>query len=177
MITNGAPSPADLTAPWMFNLQMMAQADCSSSKNRATSASYENGQLLDAPLLDITDRVNDSSNEMGLLGLAFHPDYEQNGFFFVNYTGDGGNTRISRFQASGNSADPNSETVLLVIEQPYPNHNGGALPLVLMAISMQVLETAVWQVTRKRMVKTLTSLLGKILRIDVNNGDPVCHSI
>ena len=88
---------------------------------------FENGQLPDTPFLDITDRVNDRGNEMGLLGLAFHPDYEQNGFFYVNYTGDGGNTRISRFQASGNSADPTSEKVLLVIDQPYPNHNGGAL--------------------------------------------------
>ena len=49
---------------------------------------YENGQLLDAPFLDITDRVNDSGNEMGLLGLVFHLDYEQNGFFYVNYTGE-----------------------------------------------------------------------------------------
>ncbi len=55
---------------------------------------HENRQLLDAPFLDITDRVNDDGNEMGLLGLAFHPDYEQNGFFYVNYTGEGGHTRI-----------------------------------------------------------------------------------
>ena len=105
----------------------MAQADCSSSKKHGYIRIFENGQLLDVPFLDITDRVNAGSNEMGLLGLAFHPDYEQNEFFYVNYTGDGGNTRISRFQASGNSADPNSEKVLLVIDQPYPNHNGGAL--------------------------------------------------
>jgi hypothetical protein len=48
---------------------------------------YENGQLLDQPFLNIDDRVNDRGNEMGLLGLAFHPNYEQNGYFYVNYTG------------------------------------------------------------------------------------------
>ena len=76
---------------------------------------YDNGQLLETPFMDITDRVNDSNNEMGLLGLAFHPNFEQNGFFFVNYTGKGGNTFIARFQSSGNSADPNTETILLTV--------------------------------------------------------------
>jgi glucose/arabinose dehydrogenase len=88
---------------------------------------YENGQLLETPFIDITDRVNDSNNEMGLLGLAFHPNYEQNGFFYVNYTGKGGDTFIARFQASNNLADPNTETILLTVEQPFSNHNGGAL--------------------------------------------------
>src|SRR6185369_8524901 len=87
----------------------------------------ENGQLLDQPFLNIDDRVNDGGNEQGLLGLAFHPDYEQNGYFYVNYTGSGGDTRISRFQADGDAADPNSELVLLTIDQPYENHNGGAV--------------------------------------------------
>jgi glucose/arabinose dehydrogenase len=70
---------------------------------------FENGQLLPTPFLDIDDRVNDSGNEMGLLGLAFHPNYSQNGFFYLNYNGTGRATFISRFQGSGNSADPNSE--------------------------------------------------------------------
>ena len=57
----------------------------------------ENGQLVETPFLNIEDRVNDSSNGMGLLGLPFHPNYKQNGFFFINYTGNGGDTFISRF--------------------------------------------------------------------------------
>jgi glucose/arabinose dehydrogenase len=88
---------------------------------------FANGQLLETPFLDITDRVNDSSNEMGLLGLAFHPNYEQNGFLYVNYTGKGGNTFIARYQASGDYADPATEKILLTVEQPFPNHNGGVL--------------------------------------------------
>ncbi len=81
--------------------------------------------------LDIRDRVDDSGIEMGLLGLAFHPNYRQNGYFFVNYTaGNPLRTVVSRFQVSGsdsNKADPNSELVLLTFNQPYGNHNGGQL--------------------------------------------------
>jgi glucose/arabinose dehydrogenase len=133
---------------------------------------YENGQLLDAPFLDITDRVNDSGNEMGLLGLAFDPDYEQTGFFYVNYTGAGGNTRISRFQASGNSADSASEKVLLVIEQPYPNHNGGALAFGPDGYLYAGLGDGGSAGDPHKNGQNTSVLLGKILRLDVNNGDP-----
>jgi len=133
---------------------------------------YENGQLLAAPFLDITDRVNMNGNEMGLLGLAFHPDYESNGYFYVNYTGEGGHTRISRFQASGNSADKNSETVLLVIEQPYENHNGGALAFGSEGYLYAALGDGGAGGDPHKNGQNTKSLLGKILRLDVNNGDP-----
>jgi glucose/arabinose dehydrogenase len=75
--------------------------------------------------LNITDRVS-SGGEKGLLGLAFHPDYENNGYFYVNYT-NATNTVIARFQVTSNpdSADKNSEFQLLTFTQPYSNHNGG----------------------------------------------------
>ncbi len=133
---------------------------------------YENGNLLNEPFLDITDRVNAGGNEMGLLGLAFHPDYEQNGFFYVNYTGDGGHTRISRFQASENSADKNSEKVLLVIEQPYQNHNGGALAFGPDGYLYAGLGDGGNAGDPHKNGQNTNSLLGKILRLDVNNGDP-----
>jgi glucose/arabinose dehydrogenase len=132
---------------------------------------YENGQLLDAPFLDITDRVNDSGNEMGLLGLAFSPDYEQNGFFYVNYTGDGGNTHISRFHADGNAADSNSENILLVIEQPYQNHNGGALAFGPDGYLYAGLGDGGLAGDPHKNGQNIDSMLGKILRIDVNNGE------
>lgn len=87
------------------------------------------GVLAAEPFLNISDRVNSGASERGLLGLAFHPGYGENGRFFVNYTGQSGNTVISAFQTSADPdrADPDSELILLTIPQPYPNHNGGLL--------------------------------------------------
>ncbi|MCS7010478.1 MAG: PQQ-dependent sugar dehydrogenase, partial [Anaerolineales bacterium] len=73
------------------------------------------------PFLDIHKRVGSKGYEQGLLGLAFHPNFEQNGYFYVNYTDTFGNTVVSRFQVSAddpNRADPNSELILLRVEQP-----------------------------------------------------------
>ena len=81
--------------------------------------------------LDIRDRVNDSGNEEGLLGLAFHPDYADNGTFFVDYTASGPRrTVIARYQVD--PADPqrarkDSEEVILEVEQPFANHNAGQI--------------------------------------------------
>ncbi|MBI4733005.1 MAG: PQQ-dependent sugar dehydrogenase [Chloroflexi bacterium] len=89
-----------------------------------------NWLTLPDPFLDIRDRVGDAGLEQGLLGLAFHPDYAQNGYFYVNYTDVNGDTVIARFQASPddpNRADPQSELILLQVDQPYANHNGGGL--------------------------------------------------
>jgi glucose/arabinose dehydrogenase len=88
----------------------------------------QDGALLPEPFLDISERVDSDASERGLLSLAFHPDYAAgNGSFFVNYTDNNGDTVISRFQvtADANVADAASETMLLTIPQPFPNHNGG----------------------------------------------------
>ncbi len=88
------------------------------------------GTLEDAPFLDISDRVGSSGNEQGLLGLAFDPSHSESGFFFVNYTDSNGDTVIARYQVSAddpNQADPASESIVLQLEQPASNHNGGML--------------------------------------------------
>lgn len=80
--------------------------------------------------LDISSRVNQNGGELGLLGLAFAPDFAQTGHFFVNYNPSQGTRRtsISRFTAtSATRAQPESELILLQYDQPYPNHNGGWL--------------------------------------------------
>ena len=80
--------------------------------------------------LDIQSVVDDRDNEEGLLGLAFHPDYSQNGYFYVNYTTIQGTTRISRFELDAQNptvAEAGSELVLLEFAQPFGNHNGGQL--------------------------------------------------
>lgn len=90
----------------------------------------ERRKLQPEPFLDIRDRV-ESGGEKGLLSIAFHPRYRDNGLFFVDYTArdaTGLHTRVSRWRrATTERADPKSETVLLHIGQPYSNHNGGQL--------------------------------------------------
>jgi glucose/arabinose dehydrogenase len=92
--------------------------------------SANNAQQADT-FLDITDRVNRGGNEEGLLGLAFDPDYQEDGYFYVYYSAD--NPRrsvISRFnvdQEDGDVADPESEIIIMEVEQPYSNHNGGQI--------------------------------------------------
>jgi len=80
--------------------------------------------------LDLTGQVSRAGNEEGLLGLAFHPDYGTNGFFYVYYSlANPRRSRLSRFTVSADPsvADPNSEQVLLEFAQPFSNHNGGCL--------------------------------------------------
>src|SRR4029453_16412171 len=77
------------------------------------------GAIVQAPFLDITGRTR-GGGEQGLLGLAFHPRYAENGRFYVNYTDPGGDTHISEFRTSTNPdlADPASERELLFVDQP-----------------------------------------------------------
>ena len=89
----------------------------------------KDGQLVDRPFIDISDRIA-CCDEQGLLGLAFHPDYPTDPRFFVDYTDLKGDTVVASLrvgQSDGNVADPASETVILRVDQPFPNHNGGAV--------------------------------------------------
>ena len=128
------------------------------------------GQVIATPFLDITDRVNDNGGERGLLGLAFSPNYADDGYFFVNYTGSGGSTVVSRFTRSNadpNQADPDSEVELLNFSQPFSNHNGGDLafgPDGFLYISSGDGGSGG---DPQNNSQTRTNLLGKILRIDV----------
>ena len=89
----------------------------------------QDGELLPESFLDISERVESDFSERGLLSVAFQPNYAENGRFFVNYTNNDGDTVISRFQVTDetNLADATSETILLTIPQPFPNHNGGQI--------------------------------------------------
>jgi len=90
---------------------------------------WKNGGLLATDFISITGRVS-CCGERGLLGVAFPPGYASKQYFYVNYTNLSGHTRISRFQVTDDNpdvADPNSEEILLTIDQPYSNHNGGHL--------------------------------------------------
>jgi glucose/arabinose dehydrogenase len=134
----------------------------------------KDGQVVTQPFLDIVSLITSASLEQGLLSVAFHPDYKNNGYFYVNYTDLEGNTAIARYTVSGNPdvADVNSGKVLLTIGQPYRNHNGGHIlfgPDGYLYIAMGDGGSANDPENR---AQNLESLLGKILRLDVDNADP-----
>jgi glucose/arabinose dehydrogenase len=135
---------------------------------------FADGHLLEPPFLDITDRVDDSASERGLLGLAFHPDYEHNGYFYINYTETGGDTVIARYQVGtdANITDPNSEKRLLGVKQPFANHNGGAVVFGPDGYLYLGLGDGGAGGDPFGNGQKLNTLLGKILRIDVDQGDP-----
>ncbi len=90
---------------------------------------HADGNVDDTPFLDLSNLVS-TGGERGLLGLVFHPNYTDNGFFYVNYTDAVGSTQISRFSISDTDPDlanAASELKMLNLEQPFSNHNGGCL--------------------------------------------------
>jgi glucose/arabinose dehydrogenase len=135
----------------------------------------KDGLLLTTPFLDITDRVGSNGSERGLLGFAFHPKYAQNGNFYVNYTDKAGNTVIARYSVSKddpNQADHNSENRLLHIQQPFPNHNGGEVVFGPDGFLYLGLGDGGSGGDPYENGQSLNTLLGKILRIDVDQGQP-----
>ncbi|QHT66852.1 PQQ-dependent sugar dehydrogenase [Rhodocytophaga rosea] len=122
--------------------------------------------------LDITNKVI-SGGERGLLGLAFHPDFRQNGFFYVNYTrGSSLETVVSRFQVSKTNPDvanPDSEVVLLTYDQPYSNHNGGKIAFGKDGYLYISAGDGGSGGDPQNRSQNLKELLGKIMRIDVDS--------
>lgn len=161
-IASGLADPTDLQDPGDGRLFVVQQP--------GVIRIIQNGQLLPQPFLDIRRRVDSQGSERGLLGLAFDPSYAANGRFYVDYTGAGGTTHVSRFLVSSdpNQADPTSEQVLLEIPQPYANHNGGQVvfgPDGYLYIGAGDGGSAGDPLGNGQ---NLNTLLGKILRIDVS---------
>jgi glucose/arabinose dehydrogenase len=119
----GITRPTDLTAPndGSGRIFILEQA--------GIVRVARDGEFLPEPFLDIQARVGDQANEQGLLGLAFHPEYADNGYFFINYTDTSGTTVISEWQVSENpdAGDADSEQILMRVQQPFGNHNGGGV--------------------------------------------------
>ncbi len=132
---------------------------------------WTGSQLLPTPFLDLSTIVS-CCGEQGLLGLAFHPGYAANGFFYVGYTDQAGDTVIARYSVSAtdvNVADPSSALTLLAVAQPAGNHNNDALvfgPDGFLYVGMGDGGSG-----SSERGQDLTSLLGKILRIDVDGDD------
>jgi glucose/arabinose dehydrogenase len=134
----------------------------------------KDGQVNADPFLDIIAIVGSDGNEQGLLGLAFHPAYPSNGRFFVYYTNKEGDVVITRYQVSDNPdvADPNSAQILLTIAEPYSNHNGGQLAFGPDGYLYTGLGDGGAANDHHNNGQNLETLLGKILRLDVDEGDP-----
>lgn len=131
------------------------------------------GQVARRPFLDLSSVVS-YGGERGLLGLAFHPRYAQNGVFVVNYTDRDGDTRIVRYRVSRDrdSADVTSARELMRIQQPYANHNGGTVafgPDTMLWIGMGDGGSGG---DPRGFAQNMRSHLGKMLRIDIDRGTP-----
>jgi glucose/arabinose dehydrogenase len=132
-----------------------------------------NGAIVPTPFLDVSNRIR-AGGEQGLLGLAFHPSYAQNGRFFVNYTDTRGDTHVAEFRVTANPdvADPASERLLLFVDQPFDNHNGGGLAFGTDGKLYLGLGDGGSGGDPMGNGQSLGTHLGKMLRIDVDAGTP-----
>lgn len=165
-VASGLSNPLYLTAPPADSRLFIVE-----QSGRIRIA--QNGQVLTAPFLDIANKVR-SGGEQGLLSVAFHPRYATNGYFYVNYTDLNGDTRIERYTVSANPniADPASAKLILTVVQPYANHNGGLVmfgPDGMLYIGMGDGGSGG---DPQGYGQSRNTLLGKLLRIDVDGGDP-----
>lgn len=137
----------------------------------------QDGKLLSDPFLDLRDRVSTlGSTTAGLLGLAFHPDFAENGFFYLHYTESGGASVIARYEITEDpyAGDPHSETRLLEVSFPVGEHKGGDLafgPDGYLYISIGD-GGAHGYADQEGNAQDPGTILGSILRIDVNSKEP-----
>jgi glucose/arabinose dehydrogenase len=132
-----------------------------------------NGTVNPTNFLNISSKIT-YGGERGLLGLAFHPQYSTNGYFFVYYNDTDGNIAVARYTRSSNPdvADPNSEKLILTQSKPFDNHNGGSIHFAP--------DGYLWVVTGdggsggdpNNNAQNKNSLLGKLLRLDINSTGP-----
>jgi len=132
------------------------------------------GAHIGQPFLDIHDLVGSEGNEQGLLSVAFHPQYRDNGWFYVYYTDVRGDTVVARYTVSSDPdvADPGSAEIILAADQPYANHNGGQLQVGPDGYLYVGLGDGGSQGDPHGNGQRLDTFLGKILRIDINSGQP-----
>lgn len=134
----------------------------------------KNNAVLPTPFLDISGFIT-SGGEQGLLGMAFHPNYVSNGFFFVNYTDTNGDTRIVRFGTNSSNpdlADPSNREIILTVAQPFFNHNAGDLAFGPDGYLYIPLGDGGSGGDPGNRSQNTMEMLGKMLRIDVDGALP-----
>ncbi len=166
VVASGLTAPLYLTAPTgdprLFVVEQLGRIRV-----------IEGGALRPTPFLDISNRVS-YGGERGLLSVAFHPDYATNGYFYVDYTDPAGDTRVERYRVSSdpNVADPASAKLILLVDQPYANHNGGLVVFGPDGKLYVGLGDGGSGGDPQGNGQNRGTLLGKLLRIDVDAGDP-----
>ncbi|MCC6142329.1 MAG: PQQ-dependent sugar dehydrogenase [Candidatus Hydrogenedentes bacterium] len=141
----------------------------------------QEGSVLPVPFLDLRGTVSTASDDWGFYGFAFHPDYLENGYFFVSYMTDAGGTprndlvryRVEGDPATAAEADPESASLVLSIPQPWPFHHGGA-------IAFSPVDGYLYIISGDNddhygpngYAQNLESWYGKLLRIDVDSQSP-----
>ena len=164
LFKNGFTSPVDIQNAGDDRLFIVEQAGIIKILNPDATINPE-------PFLNITSLIS-SGGERGLLGLAFHPDYSNNGYFFVNYTNTTGDTQVARYTVDANDsniADPNTAVLIIDADQPYSNHNGGCIQFGADGFLYIGLGDGGSGGDPENRSQNLQTLLGKILRIDINN--------
>jgi glucose/arabinose dehydrogenase len=169
-VAGGLTSPVHVTAPVGDDRLFIVQ-------KTGVIRILDDGALLPTPFLDISGVVDDGGNEMGLLSMAFHPQYADNGRFFVYYSRSGGpGNHLSRIAEYSVSSDPNvastAETEIMTIPQPYSNHNGGHLLFGPDGNLFIALGDGGSGGDPDGNGQDPATLLGSILRIDVDSADP-----
>lgn len=133
-----------------------------------------NGTVNPTNFLTLPSGTVSNGGEQGLLGLAFHPNYANNGYFYLNYTNTAGDTVIARYAVSSdpNIANPNSGTILLTIDQPFTNHNGGTIRFGADGYLYIGMGDGGSGGDPGNRAQNINENLGKMLRIDVDGTAP-----
>jgi glucose/arabinose dehydrogenase len=162
VVVSGLSAPDDVTAPRSEPRRLYVV------EQRGTIRVLDRGKLRPGFFLDVRKLVV-SGGEQGLLGLAFDPKYASNHFVYVDYTDNGGNTRVVRYKTNGTRALAPSARILLTVDQPYANHNGGDLvfgPDGRLYVGMGDGGSGGDPENR---AQNMQQLLGKMLRLDVRH--------
>jgi glucose/arabinose dehydrogenase len=161
IVLSGLSSPVALAAPRSERRRLYVV------EQGGTIRVVTSGKLRAAPFLDVRDRIR-AGGEQGLLGLAFHPRYAQNRRFYVNYTDRSGHTNVVEYRSNGTRALPATARRLLLVRQPYGNHNGGGLAFGPDGALYVGMGDGGSGGDPENRAQNMRSRLGKLLRIDVD---------
>jgi len=165
VVARGLSEPVQVTGPRSEPRRLYVV------EQRGTIRLIDNGKLRNGFFLDMRSRTA-AGGEQGLLGLAFDPQYSSNRFIYVNYTDTSGDTRVVRYRTTGTRAIPSTARVLLGIDQPYANHNGGGLAFGPDGGLYVGTGDGGSGGDPENRAQSMDTLLGKMLRLDVTKATP-----